>query len=156
MTKRSVARLSRFAKDGAFDAAHCYYFSISGFPLHLRGTANLGCSSALDYVRFFIVISGKVSYQNTLVRGLDRPLIDVERKIDFVSDFKGPYRIDLFKWKVRNDNSSPQPRGEITDHRTRNNPESTKYKGTHFVECYAIRDGVCIARNKQLVVLRSV
>ena len=90
------------------------------------------------------------------MRGLDRPLIDVERKIDFVSDFKGPYRIDLFKWKVRNDSSSPQPRGEITDHRIRNNPESTEYKGTHFVECYAIRDGVCIARNKQLVVLRSV
>jgi hypothetical protein len=83
-------------------------------------------------------------------------IIDVERKIDFVSNFKGPYHIDLFKGKVRNDNSSPQPRGEITDHRTRNNPESTKYKGTHFVECYAIRDGVCIARNTQLVVLRSV
>jgi hypothetical protein len=83
-------------------------------------------------------------------------IISVERKIDFVSELRGSFEADLFKWKVRNDNSSPEPRGEITDHRTRNNPETTKYKGAHFVECYAIRDNVCIARKKQSVILKSV
>jgi hypothetical protein len=83
-------------------------------------------------------------------------VISVERKIDFESELRGPFEADLFKWKVRNDLSSPEPRGEITDYRTRNSPETTKYKGTHFVECYAIRDNVCIARKKQLVVLKSV
>lgn len=73
------------------------------------------------------------------------------RQIRFDSKFAGPCEIDLFKWKVKNDNRSEQPRGEITDHLTRNNPESTKYQGSHFVECYAIKDNVCIARGRQNV-----
>lgn len=54
----------------------------------------------------------------------------------------------LYKWKVRNDNSSPDPRGEITDHTTKRYPESTAYDGQHFVECYAILNNVCIAKHR--------
>jgi Adenylyl/Guanylyl and SMODS C-terminal sensor domain len=82
-------------------------------------------------------------------------IINVDRKISFEANITGLLNYDLLKWKVKNDNSSPEPRGEITDHATRNNPESTRYKGDHFVECYAIRKGVCIARARQDVVLRS-
>jgi hypothetical protein len=69
--------------------------------------------------------------------------------------FKRINRIDgcMYKWKVKNDDRSDQPRGEITDDRTKNVPESTKYKGRHYTECYAIKDGVCVARAKQNVVL---
>jgi hypothetical protein len=69
--------------------------------------------------------------------------------------FKRMNRIDgcTYKWKVKNDDSSAQPRGEITDDQTMNVPESTKYKGRHYAECYAIKDGACIARAKQAVVL---
>jgi hypothetical protein len=56
-----------------------------------------------------------------------------------------------FKWKVRNDNNSAQKRGEITDHQTLNNPEKVAYKGDHYVECYAIRNGECVAVAKQNV-----
>jgi hypothetical protein len=83
-------------------------------------------------------------------------IINVDRKIEFSAKFSAPYSSDLLKWKVKNDNSSPAPRGEITDHRTRRHPEETKYKGSHFVECYAIKDGRCVARAKQNVVLKSV
>ena len=87
---------------------------------------------------------------------LDRfGLINIDRRIKFEARAGGTLRYDLLKWKVKNDDDSPQPRGEITNHQTRNNPESTRYKGSHFVECYAIRDGVCIARDHQAVVLRS-
>jgi hypothetical protein len=79
-------------------------------------------------------------------------LISVDRKIQFRLGHGAP-QADVFKWKVKNDDVSPQPRGEITDHRTKNDPEHTKYRGTHFVECYAIRDGVCIGRSRQNVVL---
>lgn len=79
--------------------------------------------------------------------------IDVDRKIEFRAQLSGPYEPDLLKWKVKNDNASPEPRGEITDGRTRNDPEHTKYKGSHFVECYAIKDGLCVARARQNVVL---
>ena len=81
-------------------------------------------------------------------------LINVERRIAFSADVSAPEGYDLLKWKVKNDNSSPEPRGEITDHNPRNNPERTRYKGAHFVECYVIKQGSCIARRKQNVVLR--
>lgn len=61
--------------------------------------------------------------------------------------------VDLFKWKVKNDNSSPQPRGEITNDRTLNDPEKVVYQGKHFVECYAILDNICVAKAKQPVEL---
>ncbi len=82
-----------------------------------------------------------------------RGLISIDRKIRF-SVVRAVPSVDLYKWKVRNDDSSPQPRGEITNHSTANNPEITMYSGKHFVECYAIRDGVCIARARQNVELQ--
>lgn len=80
-------------------------------------------------------------------------LIDVDRKIQFTLKGDCP-QADVIKWKVKNDDNSPQPRGEITDRHTRNDPESTKYKGEHLVECYAVRNNVCIARGFQKVVLK--
>lgn len=62
----------------------------------------------------------------------------------------------MFKWKVRNDRDSPEPRGEITDHQTLKELEKTAYIGTHWVECFAVRDGVCVGRGKQVVRLGSL
>lgn len=78
--------------------------------------------------------------------------IDVDRQIDFERDREVP-STDIYKWKVKNDDNTSQPRGEITDHHTLRQPEHTKYRGNHYVECFAIRDGVCIARSRQNVVL---
>jgi len=79
-------------------------------------------------------------------------LIDIGRNIDFSEGNDAP-PADMFKWKVKNDDASPQPRGEITDHKTMRSPEHTQYRGSHYVECFAIKDGVCIGRSKQNVVL---
>lgn len=81
-------------------------------------------------------------------------LINVDREIRFRLGANPP-AADLFKWKVKNADDSPQPRGEITDHGTQRDPEHTKYSGSHYVECFAVRDGVCVARSKQNVVLKS-
>jgi hypothetical protein len=80
-------------------------------------------------------------------------LIRVNRKVRFRLGDNAP-AADIYKWKVKNDDNSPQPRGEITDGQTKNDPEETKYNGEHFVECYAIRNGVCIGRGRQNVVLQ--
>jgi len=61
---------------------------------------------------------------------------------------------DLFKWKVKNDNSCDQPRGEITNGKTRNDPERTEYDGNHYVECFAIKNNVCIAKSKIPVIIQ--
>lgn len=78
--------------------------------------------------------------------------IEFERKIKFEIVGNKP-QVDLFKWKVKNDDNSIEPRGEITDNQTKNNPESTEFRGNHCVECYAILNNVCVAKAKQNVVL---
>jgi hypothetical protein len=30
--------------------------------------------------------------------------------------------------------------------------ETARYRGTHFIECFAIRSGVCVARSGEFVV----
>ncbi|MCK5460921.1 hypothetical protein KAI58_02960 [Candidatus Gracilibacteria bacterium] len=78
--------------------------------------------------------------------------IEFKRNIKFEIVSDKP-KVDLFKWKVKNDNSSMSPRGEITDNQTKNNPESTEFKGNHYVECYAILNNVCVIKAKQNVKL---
>jgi hypothetical protein len=80
-------------------------------------------------------------------------LIEIDHKIEFRLDTDAP-EVDMFKWKVKNDDNSPEPRGEITDYGTLRDPEGTKYNGSHFVECYGIHNGVCTARSRQNVVLQ--
>lgn len=78
--------------------------------------------------------------------------IEFKRNIKFEIIGNKP-QVDLFKWKVRNDDNSENPRGEITDNQTKNNPETTEFKGNHYVECYAILNNICVAKAKQNVKL---
>ena len=78
--------------------------------------------------------------------------IPIDRKINFRIEGTPP-PVDMFKWKVKNADHSPQPRGEITDHQTRNDPEHSKYIGEHYVECYAVLNNVCVAKARQNVKL---
>lgn len=80
-------------------------------------------------------------------------LSEIDWKIEILRDIDFSIRSDntaaeLYKWKVKNHNSAPEPRGEITDHHTSRTPESTKYSGDHYVECYAIKNNVCVARHR--------
>lgn len=79
-------------------------------------------------------------------------MIEVDRKIKFRLG-QNPPAAHVYKWKVKNDNTSEEPRGEITDGQTKNPIEHTKYNGRHYVECFAVKDGVCIGRSRQNVVL---
>lgn len=52
-------------------------------------------------------------------------------------------------WKVKNSDLLERSlrRGEITEGSTKNDPESTQYLGSHYVECYAVDiDGTCTDR----------
>lgn len=68
-----------------------------------------------------------------------------------------PYRI---MWKVRNFGDEAKEagglRGEITnDAGFGEKAESTLYHGEHYVECYVIKDGMCVAMDKVLVPIGS-
>ena len=63
-------------------------------------------------------------------------------------DVPGSYTL---KWKVLNRGAEAQRRNEIrgqifVDEGYRKRKETTKFKGEHFVECYAVKDGVVVAR----------
>lgn len=61
-----------------------------------------------------------------------------------------PYPYDI-KWKVRNygEEAKHNLRGEISiDNGSESKIENTKYKGNHYVECYCIKDGRCVARDR--------
>ena len=68
-------------------------------------------------------------------------------------DVPKPYEV---YWKVRNTGAEAakvgQLRGEITrDAGSESKRESTAYRGSHYVECFVVKNGVCFASDKQLV-----
>ncbi|MCW3106492.1 MAG: hypothetical protein JWQ09_998 [Segetibacter sp.] len=63
---------------------------------------------------------------------------------------------DEIRWKVRNFGEEAQAinqlRGEISlDTGKRERTETTKYFGDHLVECYVIKNGVCVAMDRVFV-----
>ncbi|MGV3615273.1 MAG: SMODS domain-containing nucleotidyltransferase [Fimbriimonas sp.] len=63
-------------------------------------------------------------------------------------------------WKVKNLGdealAAGQLRGEISrDDGSRIHAESTSYRGNHYVECYVIKGGTCVAMDRQLVIVNS-
>lgn len=58
-------------------------------------------------------------------------------------------------WKIRNFGTAAREagdlRGEIHEGVGTQRKESSKYLGTHYAECYAVQNGVCVARALQFV-----
>jgi Adenylyl/Guanylyl and SMODS C-terminal sensor domain len=69
-------------------------------------------------------------------------------------DVPAPYEV---YWKVRNRGTEAadrqQLRGEITQGGN-TKVESTLYRGSHWVECYIVKNGVCVARDHHPVIIR--
>jgi hypothetical protein len=67
-----------------------------------------------------------------------------------------PYKL---YWKVRNTGEEAiranQIRGQITpDQGFGSKEEPTRYRGKHYVECYVVKNGVCVAMAHQVVVIK--
>lgn len=61
-------------------------------------------------------------------------------------------------WKVRNYGSEARSRGALrgeiyADGGNRQRTETTSYIGHHYVECYIVKDGVCVARAREPVII---
>jgi hypothetical protein len=66
-----------------------------------------------------------------------------------------PYEV---YWKVRNHGAEAETkralRGEITkDAGQRTKTESTLYAGQHYVECYVVKNGICVAQAREPVII---
>lgn len=61
-------------------------------------------------------------------------------------------------WKVRNGGEEAQAAGEMRGEITEGNrqgwkDETTLYRGSHYVECYVVKNGTVIAKDKQRVIV---
>jgi hypothetical protein len=90
-------------------------------------------------------------YREFVLRGTKHPLVKNVRLMFYIekNTVPPPYSI---KWKVKNRgefaNGINELRGEITnDDGSETKVEHTRYKGVHYVECYALKDNLCVARD---------
>jgi len=81
-------------------------------------------------------------------------LLPKRKDILFTANITGLEGYSL-KWKVRNFGEEAerigQLRGKIYDGEGMTRQEGTLYEGIHYVECYVIKNEVCVARDMQLV-----
>lgn len=77
------------------------------------------------------------------------------RKLSFTASIDGPTPYDIY-WKVRNGGAEAasvgQLRGEITQGST-DHEERTSYQGSHYVDCYVVKDGIVVAKDRQTVIV---
>lgn len=83
--------------------------------------------------------------------------VQKQRTIDFSikdTDVIGPHRVF---WKVKNYGSeafeAQQPRGEVFEGDS-SRYESTSYVGSHYVEVYIVQDDICVAMDRQPVIIQ--
>lgn len=109
------------------------------------------------HIRIDALISQKGYRQNWLSTFIqNRCFLHKRKKIIFSivdNNVPEPYGV---KWKVRNfgdeAKDSSDLRGEISDDAgSEQKEENTKYYGEHYVECYIIKDGYCVALDKIIV-----
>lgn len=108
--------------------------------------------NALEIQAFLEKPRNGFSRPYTFPLGLLKEPLKTSEDIMFLSKYDGV--VDLYKWKVKNDYGA-EPRGEITDHHTKNMEETTRYLGNHYVECYAIKEGFCISKKRLYVRVSS-
>jgi len=79
--------------------------------------------------------------------------IKINKSLEFKlvrTNVKEPYDV---RWKVRNVGETAERRNQIrgqilSDKGYRKKKESSKFYGPHYVECFIIKDDICIARNR--------
>ena len=86
----------------------------------------------------------------------------MQRDLEFFiksTNVPSPY---IVKWKVRNVGNTAkfknQERGQLISstygkHLTSVLKERSSFEGDHWVECYIIKDGICVAREKVRVTI---
>jgi len=153
-----------FKRAEAVRASEALVKSASGLPVQYRETnqelADLNISARIDPAYKFR-IQGRVLRKGSMGpfylhdRG-DRVMRGREIRFS-VAECNVPEPFQLY-WKVRNRGSeslkNDSVRGEIIEgNRTWMRDEPTAFSGPHFVECYAVRSGVCVAKDRQAVII---
>jgi hypothetical protein len=135
------------AADTTKEAASTYSFDDTEqfiedeFPVDIRYSLSIDCAVTQNGFR-------PDTLRNMLAR---RAWLRPQKTLDFqVTEYDVPQPFK-YKWKVLNRGDEAEKRNEIraqiinADSPTHR--ECTKFRGEHYVECYAIRNGVVVARD---------
>lgn len=112
------------------------------FPVNIQYHLSLDCRITQDGFRPYFL-------NDWLKRGLHLPIskqLDFYIKDNYVTK---PYHV---YWKVKNRGDVAKERncvrGQIIKTNSETLKECTSFNGEHFVECYIVKQGVCVARAK--------
>lgn len=126
------------------------------YPIHLDPAIRVSILGRCTGLRVGQVTRRNGFRQFELARNGNR--VPRNRSLQFTArlgNVTAPYR--LF-WKVRNGGDEAANlqalRGEITEGQAASvmRAESTSYAGTHYVECYGVKNGNVVATNRQTVI----
>ncbi|MBX9865994.1 MAG: nucleotidyltransferase [Burkholderiales bacterium] len=106
-----------------------------------------------------LTINCRIENISNLLRSLiyasspgDKFTIPKQRKLTFMiesTDVVNPYKI---LWKVRNIGTTAERlnkiRGQIEETNKNIKTETTEFEGSHLVECYLIKNNICVARDR--------
>lgn len=116
--------------------------NINMFPVNLSYIVNVSCNVICDGWRPKPIGSFITLLQRYLPHNL-------EIRCD-VTSTTVPKPYDIY-WKVKNVGPEAERRnelrGQILD-RGKTIVEHTKFYGNHYIECYIIKDGVCVAKKR--------
>lgn len=137
----STPEVKEAYKHGTFQNTE--QFIENSFPMDIQYDLDIDCE---------IASSGQ--YEARL-RALGRrfPWLSLNRSLRFYissCNVPGPYAVF---WKVRNVGEVAERRNEIrgqivADAGKNERVENTKFQGPHFVECYVVKNGFCVARDR--------
>jgi hypothetical protein len=112
-----------------------------------------------------IRISGSVRlvgrvWRAGVLRAFDLPtrgdIVGKNREIDFrIENCTVPGPFDVY-WKVKNTGAEARAHGQLRGQVERADStrhERTAYVGSHYVEVYIVKNGVCVARDRQRVII---
>lgn len=114
------------------------------FPVHLTDSVKISCEVA------------EPGYANrfTRRRAQHRRRLKKSRPLRFqIVDTSVQEPFDVY-WKVRNFGREAQVRGGLRGEIVlggRIHPERTLYRGDHYIDCYIVKNGQCVARDREWV-----
>lgn len=129
---------------GQFNFVNNEQFIENLFPVNIKYSLRIDCNVTADGFR-----------PKLLSRCLWLP---IKRKLEFfIQECNVPKPYNIY-WKIRNTGIEAYKknmlRGEIIEGSS-TRIERTSFNGDHYVECYIVKNGVCVARNRMPVRINS-
>lgn len=127
----------KFTEDTVYECSNTEQFIQDLFPVDVRYSLSLDCHVRQNGFRDELL--SKISYE-----------LRLNKKLEFfikTSDCPEPYKI---YWKVRNVGVEAEKRncirGQILPTNSPTQREHTDFPGKHYVECFLVKHGVCVAK----------